>query len=183
MTTRREVLSAIAATGTAFALGGVSFHEGMAHAQEAPAPVAGHFHPKGKAPSVHTVRVLEEARASLPFADESDFEEWERGFIAAPPEMQIMADAGYVAVDMASFQFLDQEAPFDSVHPSLQRISRLNNNFGLYEVAPGVYQTRGMDLANMTFVRGRTGWIVVDPITTTETARASWELLQAHVGE
>ncbi len=48
---------------------------------------------------------------------------------------------------------------------------------------PGVYQTRGMDLANMTFVRGRTGWIVVDPITTTETARASWELLQAHVGE
>ncbi|GAA0310714.1 alkyl/aryl-sulfatase [Rhodovulum strictum] len=94
-----------------------------------------------------------------------------------------MADAGNVAADMAAFRFLDQEAPFDSIHPSLQRISRLNNNFGLYEVVPGIYQTRGMDLANMTFVRGRTGWIVVDPITTTETARASWELLQAHVGE
>ncbi len=94
-----------------------------------------------------------------------------------------MADAGNVAVDMEKFLFLDHEVPFDSVHPSLQRIGRLNNNFGLYEVAPGVYQTRGMDLANMTFVRGRSGWIVVDPITTTETARASWKLLQAHVGE
>ncbi len=84
-----------------------------------------------------------------------------------------MADAGNAAVDMAAFQFLDQVAPFDSIHPSLQRIGRLNNNFGLHEVVPGIYQTRGMDLANMTFVRGRTGWIVVNPITTTETARAS----------
>jgi glyoxylase-like metal-dependent hydrolase (beta-lactamase superfamily II) len=97
--------------------------------------------------------------------------------------LQIMADAGNVALDMAQFKFLDQEEPFDSIHPSLHRIGRLNNNYGLYEVAPGVYQTRGLDLANITFVRGRTGWIVVDPITTTESARASWELLQAHVGE
>jgi alkyl sulfatase BDS1-like metallo-beta-lactamase superfamily hydrolase len=183
MTTRRDLLTSIPAIGTAFAIGGTMFGEGAAQAQEAPQPLAGHFHPKGKAPSVHTVRVLEEARASLPFSDESDFAEWERGFIAAPPEMQIMADAGNVAVDMAAFRFLDQEAPLDSIHPSLQRIGRLNNNYGLYEVVPGVYQTRGMDLANMTFVRGQTGWIVVDPITTTETARASWELLQAHVGE
>lgn len=183
MTTRRDLLTSIPAIGTAFAVGGTMLGEGSAQAQEAPQPLAGHFHPKGKAPSVHTVRVLEEARAALPFSDESDFTEWERGFIAAPPGMQIMADAGNVAVDMAAFQFLDQEAPFDSVHPSLQRIGRLNNNYGLYEVVPGVYQTRGMDLANITFVRGQTGWIVVDPITTTETARASWELLQAHVGE
>jgi alkyl sulfatase BDS1-like metallo-beta-lactamase superfamily hydrolase len=183
MTTRRDLLTSIPAIGAAFTIGGTMLGEGSAQAQEAPQPLAGHFHPNGKAPSVHTVRVLEEARASLPFADESDFAEWERGFIAAPPSLQIMADAGNVAVDMEAFQFLDQEAPFDSIHPSLQRIGRLNNNFGLYEVASGVYQTRGMDLANMTFVRGRSGWIVVDPITTTETARASWELLQAHVGE
>lgn len=183
MTTRRGVLTSIPAIGTAFAVGANLLGEGSVQAQEAPAPLAGHFHPKGKAPSVHTVRALEATRARLPFSDESDFEEWARGFIAAPPELQIMADAGNVALDMAKFLFLDQEAPFDSVHPSLQRIARLNNNYGLYEVAPGVYQTRGLDLANMTFVRGRSGWIVVDPITTTESARASWELLQAHVGE
>jgi alkyl sulfatase BDS1-like metallo-beta-lactamase superfamily hydrolase len=183
MTTRRDMLTAIPAMGAAFAVGGAMLGEGPAQAQEAPPPLASHFHPKGKAPSVHTVRVLREARAALPFADESDFAEWERGFIAAPPETRIMADAGNVALDMDPFRFLDQEAPFDSVHPSLQRIARLNNNFGLYEVVPGIYQTRGLDLANLTFVRGRTGWIVVDPITTTESARASWELLQAHVGE
>ena len=146
-------------------------------------PLTGHFHPKGQAPSAHTLSVLQEARAALPFSDTSDLEEWARGFIAAPPEMRIMADAGNVTLDIGLFQFLDQEAPFDSVHPSLQRIGRLNNNFGLYEVARGVYQTRGLDLANMTFVRGRTGWIVVDPITTTESARARWNLLQAPVGE
>jgi len=182
MTTRRDLLTSIPAIGTAFAIG-TMLGEGAAQAQESPQPLAGHFHPRGKAPSEHTMRVLTEARAALPFADESDFEEWARGFVAAPPSLQIMADAGNVAVDMEAFQFLDQAAPFDSVHPSLQRIGRLNNNFGLYEVVPGVYQTRGLDLSNMTFVRGRRGWIVIDPVTAAETARASWELLQAHVGE
>jgi alkyl sulfatase BDS1-like metallo-beta-lactamase superfamily hydrolase len=182
MKTRREFLQTIPATGAAFAVAGQMLTEGTAMAQSA-APLHGHFHPKGKAPSVHTVRVLKQARAALPFSDESDLAEWARGFIAPPPELQIMADAGNVALDMAQFKFLDQEEPFDSIHPSLHRIGRLNNNYGLYQVAPGVYQTRGLDLANITFVRGRTGWIVVDPITTTESARASWKLLQAHVGE
>jgi alkyl sulfatase BDS1-like metallo-beta-lactamase superfamily hydrolase len=183
MTTRRDVLTGIPAIGTAFAVGGSMLSEGGAQAQEAPAPLAGHFHPKGKAPSAHTVRVLKEAAASLPFSDKSDLEEWARGFIARRSDLRIMADAGNVALDMGQFKFLDQAEPFDSVHPSLHRIGRLNNNFGLYRVAPGVYQTRGLDLANLTFVRGKTGWIVVDPVTTTESARASWELLQEHVGE
>lgn len=183
MTTRRNLLTSIPAIGTAFAVSGTMLGDGPAHAQGAPDPLPGHFHPLGKAPSVHTRRVIEEARAALPFGDTSDLEEWERGFIAAPPDLQIKADAGNVALDMEKFQFLDQDTPLDSVHPSLQRIARLNNNFGLYEVVPGIYQTRGLDLSNVTFVRGETGWIVVDPVTTVETARASWDLLQAHVGE
>lgn len=183
MTTRRDVLIGIPATGTAFAVGGSMLGDGGAQAQEAPPPLEGHFHPKGKAPSVHTVRVLKEAAARLPFSDKSDLDEWERGLIARRRDLRIMANAGNVALDMAQFKFLDQEEPFDSVHPSLHRIGRLNNNYGLYRVAPGVYQTRGLDLANLTFVRGKTGWIVVDPVTTTESARASWELLQEHVGE
>ena len=183
MKTRRAFLQTIPATGAAFAVSGQMLAEGSTANSQGAAPLEGHFHPKGKAPSVHTVRVLKEARATLPFSDESDLAEWARGFIAPLPDLQIMADAGNVALDMAQFKFLDQEEPFDSIHPSLHRIGRLNNNYGLYEVAPGVYQTRGLDLANLTFVRGKTGWIVVDPITTTESARASWELLQAHVGE
>jgi alkyl sulfatase BDS1-like metallo-beta-lactamase superfamily hydrolase len=67
-----------------------------------------------------------------------------RPYAAVPPQLHITADAGNFALDMAQFLFLDQEAPFDSVHSSLQRIARLNNNYGLYEVVPGVYQTRGL---------------------------------------
>ncbi|MGD9920354.1 MAG: alkyl/aryl-sulfatase [Pseudorhodoplanes sp.] len=183
MTTRRDVLISIPSIGTAFAVGGSMLSESSAQAQQAPAPLAGHFHAKGKAPSVHTVRALKDAAAKLPFFDKSDHEEWARGLIARRRDLRIMADAGNVALDMAQFKFLDQEEPFDSIHPSLHRIGRLNNNYGLYRVSPRVYQTRGLDLANLTFVRGKTGWIVVDPVTTTESARASWELLQEHVGE
>jgi alkyl sulfatase BDS1-like metallo-beta-lactamase superfamily hydrolase len=146
MQTRRNFIKTVPITSGAFAVGGSFMLENALGADETAIlraePHKGHFHPKGKAPSVHTVRVLKEARASLPFADESDFEEWDRGFIAAPPELQIMADTGNVALDMAKFKFLDQREPFDSIHPSLHRIGRLNNNYGLYQVAPGVYQNR-----------------------------------------
>jgi alkyl sulfatase BDS1-like metallo-beta-lactamase superfamily hydrolase len=97
--------------------------------------------------------------------------------------MQIMADAGHVAWDMKQFQFLEETGEFDSIHPSLTRMARLNNNYGLYEVIPGIYQVRGFDLSDLTFVRGETGWIVFDPLTVAETARSAWELFQEHVGE
>ena len=71
----------------------------------------------------------------------------------------------------------------DSIHPSLLRISRLNNNYGLYEVIPGIYQVRGADLSDITFVRGKTGWIVFDPLVSAEPVRAALELFQAKVGE
>jgi alkyl sulfatase BDS1-like metallo-beta-lactamase superfamily hydrolase len=127
-------------------------------------PLQGHFHPKGKAPSKFTVEVLEKAKAMLPFADKRDFEEQRKGFIAPMKDLQIMADAGHVAWDMKRFQFLDAQDEFDSIHPSLHRISRLNNNYGLYEVIPGIYQVRGVDLSDISFVRGKTGWIVFDPL-------------------
>jgi alkyl sulfatase BDS1-like metallo-beta-lactamase superfamily hydrolase len=141
----------------------------------------GHFHPKGKPPSEHTLKMFEEARQSLPFADRQDFEEWERGFIARREDLKIMADAGNVAWDMERYLFLDEPDKINSVHPSMLRISELNNNYGLYEVIPGIYQVRGFDLANVTFVRGKTGWIVFDPLTALETARAAKELLDEHV--
>ncbi len=94
-----------------------------------------------------------------------------------------MADAGHVAWDMERFQFLDQEDEFDSIHPSLHRHRVLNNNYGLYEVIPGIYQVRGFDLSDITFVRGKTGWIVFDPLVSAEPVRARWKLFQDHVGE
>jgi len=153
---------------------------------DTPAPTetaAGHFHPKGKPPSEHTKEVLREARAGLPFDDDRDFEEYSRGFIAAPDYRVIMADAGHVAWDMEKFDFVLEQDEFDSVHPSLLRQSKLNMNYGLYEVIPGIYQVRGFDLANITFIKGDTGWIVFDPLTASETARAAKELVDEHLGE
>jgi len=141
----------------------------------------GHFHPKGKSPSEHTLKVLEEARQTLPFSDRQDYEERDRGFIARREDLKIMADAGNVAWDMDRYLFLDEPEKINSVHPSLLRISELNNNYGLYEVIPGIYQVRGFDLSNVTFVRGETGWIVFDPLTTLETARAAKELVDEHL--
>jgi len=142
-----------------------------------------HFHPKGKPPSKYTQEVLRQARTTLPFADTTDMEEQKKGLIAPMKKLQIMADAGNVAWDMARFQFLDRQDNFDSIHPSLLRQARLNNNYGLYEVIPGIYQVRGFDLSNMTFVRGKKGWIVFDTLVSAETARAAWQLFQEHVGK
>jgi alkyl sulfatase BDS1-like metallo-beta-lactamase superfamily hydrolase len=94
-----------------------------------------------------------------------------------------MADAGHVAWDMEKFDFILENDELDSVHPSLLRQSKLNMNYGLYEVIPGIYQVRGFDLANITFVKGDTGWIVFDPLTSSETARAAKELVDEHLGE
>ena len=143
-----------------------------------------HFHPKGKPPSKHTIEVIKKARAIMPFSDKRDFEEQKKGFIAAPDSMQIKADAGHVAWDIERYQFLAAGKEFDSIHPSLQRLAVLNLNFGLYEVLKDkIYQVRGFDLANVTFVKGQTGWIVFDPATAAETARAALELVEKHLGK
>lgn len=157
--------------------------EGTGARAETTPPLVGHFHPKGKAPSKHTLKVLQQARAGLPFDDVRDLEEQKKGFIAPMKDLQIKANAGHVAWDMKRFQFLDEKDEFDSIHPSLLRQSKLNNNYGLYEVVPGIYQVRGLDLSDLTFVRGKTGWIAFDPLVSAEPVRAAWNLFQEHVGE
>lgn len=183
MSTRREFIQGLPAAGAAFAVAGsLTASEGHAWGQQID-PVKGHFAPNGKPPSKHTLELLRQAKDALPFADQRDFEEQKKGLIAPMKDLRIMADAGHVAWDMERFQFLDAEDEFGTIHPSLHRQSKLNNNYGLYEVISGhVYQVRGFDLANITFVRGKTGWIAFDTMVCAETARAAWKLLQDHVG-
>ena len=144
-----------------------------------------HFDEKGKMPSKFTIELQEGLRKSLPFEDKRDFEEAKRGFIAAPDYKQIMAEAGHVAWDMGSYDFLLEEGQnFDSMHPSLQRQAILNMAYGLYEVLPGkIYQVRGYDLANITFIKGDTGWIIFDPLTVKETAAAALKFINEQLGE
>ncbi len=183
MTTRRQFMVSVPAAAAAFALADqLVLDVGRARAQQID-PLQGHFHIKGKAPSKFTLDVLKQAKATLPFADKRDFEEQKKGLIAPMKDLKIMADAGHVAWDMERFQFLEAQEEFDSIHPSLLRQSVLNNNYGLYEVIPGIYQVRGFDLSDISFVRGKTGWIVFDPLVTAEVVRAAWKLFQEHVGE
>ena len=162
----------------------VSLAAGVASDAESPPGEIAHFHPKGKPPSQHTLELRNRLKTTLPFEDERDFEENKRGFIAAPPYKQIKADAGHVAWDMESYQFLLQGVDFASVHPSLMRQAVLNMAYGLYEVVPGrIYQVRGYDLANISFIKGDTGWIVFDPLTAKETARAALEFVNEKLGK
>ena len=143
-----------------------------------------HFDPKGTLPSKFTIELRKGISATLPFEDKRDFDEAKKGFIAEPPYKQIMADAGHVAWDMGSYQWLLQGKDFQSIHPSLQRQAVLNMAYGLYEVVPGrIYQVRGFDLANISFIKGDTGWIVFDPLTAKETARAALELINEKLGK
>ncbi|GHA79047.1 MBL fold metallo-hydrolase [Formosimonas limnophila] len=144
-----------------------------------------HFDPKGKMPSEFTIELQNGLRKSLPFDDKTDFEEAKKGFIAAPNYKQIMAEAGNVAWDMGSYDYLLKEGEnFDSIHPSLQRQAILNMAYGLYEVVPGkIYQVRGFDLANISFVKTNKGWIVFDPLTAKETAKAALDFINEKLGK
>ncbi len=155
-----------------------------------PAASAGdikHFDPLGQPPSKFTIELRNGLKATLPFADRRDFEEAQKGYIAAPTFDRIMADAGHVAWDMGSYKWLlgvMQGKDFESINPSLQRMAVLNMAYGLYEVLPDrIYQVRGFDLANITFIRSNTGWIVFDPLTAAETARAALQFINEKLGK
>ena len=118
---------------------------------------------------------------TLPLHDTRDFEDADRGFIAALSPCVIKAADGRVVWDNDAYSFLSGSAP-TSVHPSLWRQSTLAAKQGLYEVVPGIYQVRGFDLSNITFVEGDTGIIVIDPLVSTEVAAAALDLYRTHRG-
>ena len=145
--------------------------------------VSDHFDPKGKGPSKQTLEVWDNWKSSLPFDDKRDFEEQQKGFIAAPDFRQIKNEEGRVIWDIGRYDFLLQNQEFKTIHPSLQRIATLNMGYGLYKVTDGIYQIRGFDLSNMTLIEGKTGWILLDVLTTKETAAAALKFANEHLGE
>ena len=113
--------------------------------------------------------------------DPEDFTRAQRGFIASLEDTKITDALGRQAGDIGRYDFLKGDAP-DTVHPNLWRHAKLNVNHGLFEVTEGVWQVRGYDISNITFIKSNTGWIVVDPLTVEATARASYELITKHLG-
>ena len=121
------------------------------------------------------------AQAAPDFNDRRDFEFAERGYLGTRADSKILGPNGQVVWDLAAYDFLRGPAP-EGVNPSLWRHSQLLARHGLFEVTKGVWQVRGFDGANVTFVAGRTGWIVIDPLTVVETARAALELANEKLG-
>jgi len=117
----------------------------------------------------------------LPFGNKQDFEDAQRGFIAPLPDRGIVKNSkGEVVYDASQFELpLDKPAP-DTVNPSFWRVSQLNGINGLFKVIDGIYQVRGADLSVITFIEGKEGVIVVDPLVSAETARMALKLYQSH---
>ena len=115
--------------------------------------------------------------------DPADFERASRGLIAQHPTGVIQGAWG-AAWDVSKYDFIEQgSANPDTVHPSLWRQAQLNNIHGLFEVGPGIWQARGYDISNITFIEGETGWIVIDPLTVEGCARDCLALANAQLGE
>jgi alkyl sulfatase BDS1-like metallo-beta-lactamase superfamily hydrolase len=119
---------------------------------------------------------------ALPFSDRRDFDDAARGFLGSIENAKIMSEQGRVVWSLEPYGFLSEEQAPPTVNPSLWRQSRLNMSHGLFEVVPGVYQVRGLDIANMTLIEGDTGVIVVDTLTSIEGARAAMALYFKHRG-
>lgn len=134
------------------------------------------------APSRFTKEANDALLSYLPFSDSTDFKNATKGFIATIPEGVIKDEQGNVIYSMNDFDFLKEQTP-NTANPSLWRQSRLNAINGLFKVSENIYQIRGFDLANMTLIKGNTGWIVIDPLTTKETVVASMDLVKEHLGD
>ncbi len=119
---------------------------------------------------------------ALPFEDRSDFDDADRGWIGALDPAVVTAGDGRVVWDNDAYGFLAGECP-DTAHPSLWRQGQLVARQGLYQVADGIYQVRGLDLSNMTLVEGDTGVVVIDPLISKETAAAALALYRQHRGD
>jgi len=104
-----------------------------------------------------------------------------RGLIASDPKLDIRTANNKPVWDMKRYDFLAGDAPApDTVNPALWRHARRNAIHGLFKVTTGVYQVRGYDISNITFIEGKTGYIVVDPLVSVESARAALDLFYRH---
>ncbi|WP_421166745.1 alkyl/aryl-sulfatase [Aeromonas dhakensis] len=138
-----------------------------------------------KPASEFTIQANQNVLHTLPFNDKQDFEDARRGFIAKPDTLTIKDEQGNVVWDLEQYKTyigLDKTAP-DTVNPSLWRNAQLNMEYGLFKVTDKIYQIRGFDISNITFIQGDKGWIVFDPLISPQTAKAALAFINQTLGE
>lgn len=125
---------------------------------------------------------LNEVRQLVAEDDRKDFDFAERGFIATRKDPVIPRPDGGAAFDLSAYDFLKEKAS-DTVNPSLWRQAQILTKHGLFKVAERIYQVRGFDVSTVSFIDAGKGWIVVDPLTSVEAARAAYDLVTEHLGK
>ncbi len=129
-----------------------------------------------------TIAAHQEVLDTLDFSDKEDFDDAARGFMGSIPDGRVTKPDGTLVWGMSDYDFLRAEKSPMTVNPSLWRQARLNMHHGLFKVVDGIYQVRGLDLANITFIEGEQGIIIIDPLTVEESAKASLALYRQHRG-
>lgn len=117
---------------------------------------------------------------SLNLAEQQDFDDAKRGLIAVPTG-KVLARDGSTVWNFDRFRFVEGNAP-PTVNPSLWRHAKLEKIIGLFKVNDGIYQLRGFDIANLTLIEGKTGWIVLDTLSCRETAQAAMAFARKYLG-
>ena len=119
----------------------------------------------------------------LDFSDEQESEFASRGLIAAPETLTIQAENGMTIWSQDAYSFVrENETAPDTANPSLWRNTRQNALYGLFQVTDNIYQVRGYDVSNITFIRSAHGWIVMDCASSRYTAAAALELFRTEMG-
>lgn len=152
---------------------GAAFAQVQASAQPAALP---------QPASPATIAAQANAARSMPPEDGRDADFAAQGFIASRTDPIIRAADGRPVWNLDAYDFVEGAAPA-TVHPSLWREMTLLKRHGLFKVTDNVWQVRGFDVSNMTVIAGKSGWILVDPLTTRETAAAALELVNQHLGQ
>ena len=131
----------------------------------------------------YTAQINAAVYDELDFSDTQEAEFAQRGLIDAPESLEILNEDGQVIWSQVAYEFLhDYEKAPDSVNPSLWENTKNNHQYGLFEVCEGIYQVRGYDMANLTVVKGDTGWIVFDTTMSVECAQAAMQLIEKNLG-
>lgn len=155
----------------------------VTYAQEESTENTNTLTPDKKPATTITKQINEDVYQVLDFDDTQEEEFAKKGFITAPDSLQITDDDGNVVWNMDNYDFVrDADSP-DSANPSLWRNTKSNANYGLFQVSDDIYQVRGYDLSNMTFVRTDNGWIIMDCLASSDTAKAALELFKSEMGD
>ncbi len=137
-----------------------------------------------KGASDHTVEVNSVLYSVLDFEDKTEYNFATKGLIDAPQDLELKDKDGNIIWSQKAYSFVDNynECP-DTVNPSLWENTKNNHAYGLFEVCENIYQVRGYDMANLTLIKGDTGWIVFDPLMSVECTQAAMQLVEKNLGK